>query len=257
MNSRKPRVVVLAAGQGTRLRPLTDDRPKCMVEISGHPILAHQLAVFRTAGIEDIHVITGYRADTVNLPGIVRHINPRYATTNMVGTFFSAEHVFTSEADLIISYGDIVYEPRVLQALLTNQAPVALAIDAQWRRFWEARMSNPLADAETLKLRDVNRIIELGKKPKSYEDIQGQYMGLIKIRADHVLQLAPVWRAMDRNATYDGGKSYDNMFMTTFLQHLIDIGWDVRASLVENGWMEVDAPEDLALANSGFWHPTI
>ncbi|MBK1652709.1 sugar phosphate nucleotidyltransferase [Halorhodospira halochloris] len=57
------RAIILAAGQGTRLRPLTDDRPKCMVELEGKPLLEHQLEVLRGAGIEDIHVVGGYRAE--------------------------------------------------------------------------------------------------------------------------------------------------------------------------------------------------
>ena len=43
------------------------------------------------------------------------------------------------------------------------------------------------------------------------------------------------------------------MYMTSFLQHLIDSGWDVRAAFIENGWLEIDAPEDLEMADSGFW----
>ena len=90
-------------------------------------------------------------------------------------------------------------------------------------------MDNPLSDAETLQLTDGNRVVGLGKKPKSYADIHGQYTGLIKIRADHVARLPKVWKAMDRYATYDG-KDFDNMYMTSFLQHLIDLGWEARAA---------------------------
>lgn len=255
MSVPRARAVILGAGQGLRLRPLTDDRPKCLVEIAGRPMLDHQLEVFRRAGVSEVHVVAGYCAEKVVRPGVQRHINPRYATTNMVTTLFAAESAMQDDADLIISYGDIVYETRVLRALQRHAAPVALAIDRSWRRYWEARMTNPLADAETLKLKDGDRVVEIGKKPRDYGDIQGQYMGLIKVRADHVKKLAPTWRAIDRARVFDGGKDYDNMYMTSFLQHLIDTGWDVRAALVDNGWMEVDAIEDTRLVGAGFWHP--
>lgn len=248
------KAIILSAGQGTRLRPLTDDRPKCLVEIAGKPLLDHQLDVLRGAGIDDLHVVAGYRADQVVRAGVARHVNARYETTNMVATLFAAEGEMTGGTDLIISYGDIVFEPRVLEALLACRAPVCLTVDRAWRRYWAARMDDPLDDAETLKLADGDRVTELGKKPQSYDEIQGQYMGLIKVRADHVPRLPEVWRAMDRDADYDG-KDYDNMYMTSFLQHLIDLGWDVRAAFVDNGWLEVDAPEDLAMADRGFWSP--
>jgi choline kinase len=248
------KAVILAAGQGTRLRPLTNDRPKCMVELQGKPLIDHQTEVLRHAGITDLHVVAGYLADRLNRPGVTKHINPDFATTNMVSTLFCAADLLTGDEDIVIGYGDIVYEARVLEALLACDAPLCLAVDLDWRTYWQARMEDPLADAETLKLTDDNKITELGKKPTSYDDIQGQYMGLIKIRADHVRKFHEVWTALDPEALYDG-KDLPNMFMTSFLQHLIDTGWDVRAAFTKNGWLEVDAPEDLALDAGPFWKP--
>lgn len=248
------KAIILAAGQGTRLRPLTDDRPKCLVELLGKPLLEHQLAVLRSAGIENITVVAGYRSDQIERIGVNCLINEDYASTNMVETLFVGQSLMTADEDLIISYGDIVYEPRVLSAVLQCTAPVCIAVDSAWRRYWEMRMENPLEDAETLKLINGNKIVELGKKPEGYHEIQGQYMGLIKIRSDHVPQLVTVWSNLDRSRTYDG-KDVKNMYMTSFIQYLIDINWDVRAAFVENGWMEIDTPEDLELADRGVWHP--
>jgi len=248
------KAIILAAGQGTRLRPFTDDRPKCLVELAGRPLLDHQLETLRAAGIKDIHIVAGYRADQVVRSGVNRLINERYATTNMVTTLFTAEELMTGDEDLIISYGDIVYETRILKALLACTAPVCLTVDSSWQQYWAMRMDDPLTDAETLKLVDGDRIVELGKKPNSYDDIQGQYMGLIKIRADHVQKLADVWHRLDTSATYDG-KDFDNMYMTSFIQTLIDKGWDVRAARIDNGWLEIDEPGDLELADRGIWNP--
>ena len=52
------KVIILAAGQGTRLRPLTDNKPKCMVELLGKPLIQHQIESFRRNGIKDIHIAT-------------------------------------------------------------------------------------------------------------------------------------------------------------------------------------------------------
>lgn len=60
---------------------------------------------------------------------------------------------------------------------------------------------------------------------------------------------------MDRGAVYDG-KDFDNMYMTSFLQYLIDGGWEVRAAFIENGWAEVDCEADLAVATK-FWTPSL
>lgn len=253
------KAIILAAGQGTRLRPYTNDRPKCLVELRGKPLLDCQLDVLRAAGINDLNIICGYLADRVDRPGLTKHLNPHYAETNMVSTLFCARSIMTGDSDIIIAYGDIVYETRLLAALTHCDAPVCLVVDAAWRRYWAARMDDPLSDAETLRLTESGYVTELGRKPQSYDDIQGQYTGLIKIRADHVTQLIETWEAMDRSALYDG-KDYDNMFMTSFLQHLIDTCWPVKAVLVENGWLEVDSPEDLAIdadqfVSADLFHP--
>lgn len=238
------RAIILAAGQGTRLRPYTNDRPKCMVELLGKPMLHRQIEVLRAAGVNDITLVGGYCASGLKADGVDVVLNPRYAETNMVSTLFCAESVMTDGEDLLIAYGDIVYESRVLESVLRNDGQLSVAVDLQWRRFWEIRMENPLADAETLKLDAYDCIVELGKKPNDYSEIQGQYMGLIKVRGDQVAVFRAAWHGLDRDGKYDG-KDFDNMYMTSFLQHLISGGWKAKAAFTNNGWLEVDTVEDL------------
>lgn len=238
------RVIILAAGQGTRLRPFTNDRPKCLVELNGRPLLHRQLEVLRAAGLTEIALVAGYCADCLEGQGVEVLHNPHFATTNMVSTLFCAQDWMVDGEDLLIAYGDIVYEPSVLESLLTTDAPLAISVDREWRRYWEIRMENPLSDAETLKLNSENCITELGKKPTSYSEVQGQYMGLIKVKGNCVKAFRKAWYNLDRTILRDG-KDFDNMYMTTFLQHLIDTGWTARAAFTENGWLEVDTVEDL------------
>ena len=239
------KAIILAAGQGTRLCPLTDDRPKCLVELAGQSLLNHHLHGLRANGIDDIVIVGGYRADMLPVEGGRVRTNPDFDRTNMVATLFSVADELTPETDILITYGDCIYEPGGVAAVMNTDAPIAMAIDLEWRRFWEQRMSDPLSDAETLRLSEGGDIIELGKKPKSYADIEGQYMGLFKLRADHVHQFKTAWDSLDPDGVYDG-KDRANMYMTSFLQHLIDTGWTIRSEPVENGWLEVDTTEDIA-----------
>jgi choline kinase len=240
------RALILAAGEGTRLQPHTLDKPKCLVPLLGRSLLERQKAVLLRSGIHDIHIAAGYRADQIMALGFNVSINNRFNSTNMVATLFSALPFIEKEGDLLIAYGDIVYQQDNLEKLLACDDEIALMIDRQWKKYWELRLDDPLQDAETLVMDTNGYIKELGKKPGDYERIQGQYTGLIKVRADKIPQFVAFYNNLDRSGTYDD-KNFDNMYMTSFLQALIDANWKARASLVNNGWLEVDTVKDLEL----------
>jgi choline kinase len=214
-----------------------------MVPFFGIPLIERQLKTFNSAGINDITIVGGYKAESLNVLNLNKVLNKKFAVTNMVFTLFCAEKAIKANEDLIISYGDILFEPKVLSALISSDAAISVIVDRAWLSLWSERMVNPLDDAETLKL-DGDRIIEIGRKPTSYSDIQGQYIGLVKVSAEYVNDFISTWHAMDKNVKYDG-EDFDNMYMTSFIQYLIDSGWDIRAAFIDSGWLEVDTVEDL------------
>lgn len=242
------RAIILAAGQGTRLSPFTDDRPKCLVEFLGKPILDHAVAALAEAGVQDVTVVTGYRADMIKAKGLRTRHNPRFESTNMVNSLFCAEDLMADD-DVLVVYGDIVFHPRLVSALLDDDARVSLAVNTEWRALWEERMEDPLSDAETLKLDADGNVIELGKRPTSYDDVQGQFTGLIRISRDSLADVKRFYDAMDRSAEYDG-KDFPNMYMTSFLQEIIDGLMPVRAVRVDGGWLEIDSTEDLRVSEA-------
>lgn len=240
------KAIILAAGQGTRLRPYTDDRPKCMVELKGKPLLHHQLEVLEQCKVQkqDIALAAGYLQEALVAPGIKQYRNEHYAITNMVTTLFAAENFMQPGEDLIISYGDIIYKPETFEKLLTTQGDLVVAADLDWYDLWKLRMDNPLDDAETFKMTVEGKILELGKKPNSRDDAQAQYIGLIKVAGSKVNDFIHHYHAMDKQASYDG-KNFDDMYMTSLIQNMIDTGWNVQAALINRGWLEVDSIEDL------------
>ncbi len=217
------KAIVLCAGQGSRLRPLTNKVPKCMVKYKNHCIIDYILASLRKVGVEDICLVKGYLASVLARKDTSSIVNKEYSSTNMVATLFCAEEAFQSGDDVIVSYSDIIYSPEIAQTLVSSTADIAVVIDRQWRALWEARMENPLSDAETLKIDDAGFIAEIGKKTQSYDEIHGQYIGLMKFSGTGVRLLRQHYHSLDKDALYDG-KSFDNMYMTTLLQSLIDSG---------------------------------
>ena len=139
----------------------------------------------------------------------------------MVSTLFCAKELFDGSDDILIAYGDIIYNDKVLSAIVDSKDKINVIVDKNWEEYWSARMDNPLEDAETLKIGVGGNIKELGKKAKNYDDIEGQYIGLVKIRKDVVIQIKEYYENLDNNILYDG-KDYENMYMTSFLQMIAD-----------------------------------
>ncbi len=240
------RAIILAAGEGTRLRPYTLDRPKCLVELGGKPLLVRQVEILKSAGIKNITVLTGYRADLIEALGYPTIHNPDYAHTNMVVTLMCSAVLLDGSDDVLIAYSDILYEPRIIRVLCACTEPMCATVDMLWLELWQLRMDDALTDAETLRLDDQMNITELGKKPQSLDDIEGQYMGLIKLRADFAPRVVDAYKQLDPEGLYDG-HSLADMYMTSFLQCLIDQGHPLKAVCVKNGWLEMDTVNDLML----------
>jgi choline kinase len=142
------KAIILAAGEGSRLRPYTLDRPKCLVEIAGRSLLDRQLDVLELENISPVILIGGYRGEMLRREGIELRINPLYAETNMVWTLFCAEADLNS--DVIVSYGDIVYSREVLRTLLSSQADIAVTIDLDWEHYYYLQMGKLLRLAKNL-----------------------------------------------------------------------------------------------------------
>ena len=225
------------------MRPLTDHLPKCMVSFRGKPIIHHIIETMRACGISDIAVVSGFAAEKIAIDDeVLFYRNDRYRCTNMVHSLFCAEE--TMDDDLVISYADIVYTGEVLRALLGSDAPISVVIELEWERLWRMRMENPLEDAETLKVDGTGHITELGKKARSCADIEGQYTGLFKISRHAIERVKGFYRSLDRGDTYDG-QTFENMYMTSLLQRIIDDLMPLRAVPIRGGWLEIDSLADL------------
>ncbi len=244
-------LIILAAGQGTRLKPLTDNKPKCLVEVSSKSILQWQLWSARMAGIEKIAVVRGYRKEMISPAGVTVVDNPDFATTNMVETLWMAEQFF--QEGFIVAYGDIIYEPKVLKKLMQAPSGIQVVVDHGWKDYWSRRFSNVLDDAETLRLDEEGQIQEIGQKPNSIEEIEGQYIGLMKFSGDGVEQLKKIYAQAHREEKegkkpLGKDKSARNLYFTDILQGIIESGYPVHQVPINRHWLEIDSPEDLLVA---------
>jgi len=241
------KAIILAAGEGKRLRPLTNSKPKCMIELFGKSLLEHNIQLLRNCGITDISIVTGYLPKSISISDVSYFHNPNFINTNMVETLFCAREKLDNS--VIISYADIIYEKKVLESLINSKNDISIIFDKQWERYWKIRFDNPLDDAESLIFDNENFIINIGQKVKDLLKIQGQYIGLMKFQNSGIKNLIEFYDKSKKisiggtnplNTTLPFEKSY----MTDLLQGLIDDGFKIRGIPIENGWLEVDSFHD-------------
>lgn len=234
------KAIILAAGRGSRMKDLTDDRPKCLMELRGKALLDWQLEALRSAGIREIAIVTGYKRELLGNRGLVEFHNARWAETNMVSSLACAQDWLQAEP-CIVSYSDIFYGPTAVEALMACAAPLAVTYDPNWLELWTQRFGDPLLDAETFRLTPEHTLAEIGNKPTSVEEVQGQYMGLLRFTPEGWAEVARIRNELPP-------EQRDKMHMTGTLQKVIDAGRVAIAAVPYFGeWGEVDRSEDLKL----------
>jgi len=246
------KVIILAAGQGTRLFPLTKNKPKCLVELFGKSLLQYQIEAFQKCGLNDISVVKGYMGDLINYPNITYFENPDYENTNMLETLFCANEKLNDS--VIICYGDIIFEERILIDLLKSTDDISIIIDKNWKEYWTLRFNNPLDDAESLLLDKDGYIQEIGQKTDDYKNIQGQYIGLMKFSGNGLLEIINSYNKFKKlsengNNPLNPSLPFEKSYLTDFLQGLIKQGCNLKSIPVNGGWLELDSFHDFEIYN--------
>lgn len=232
------KAVILAAGRGSRLQDLTAEQPKPLARLAGKPLLEWQLQALESAGVDAVHLVSGYCREALESYGHSRLYNAHWATSNMVRSLLRADSLLSSGSTLVC-YGDIVYRPDIVRDLIASQAPLSITYDLDWWDLWSARFEDPLSDAETFR-QQAGQLLGIGEKPARREEIEGQYMGLLKFTAEGWSQVKALLAEMS-------DAQIDKLDMTSLLRALLQAGTAIAAVAVRGGWVEVDNPSDIAL----------
>lgn len=142
--------------------------------------------------------------------GLKEFHNPRWAETQMVSSLACAGE-WLRAGPCIVSYSDIFYSPLAVELLIACPSLLAVTYDPNWLKLWTQRFGNPLLDAETFRLTPELSLSEIGNKPKSVEEIQGQYMGLLRLTPDGWMEVARILADLT-------SEQCDRMHMTSILQ---------------------------------------
>jgi len=234
------KAIILAAGRGSRMGELGEQRPKCLIPLAGKPLLERQVAALRGGGANDIGIVRGYRADMIAVPGATYFANERWAETNMVMSLATAAP-WLRTGPVIVSYADIFYRRDLVRDLASAPGDLVVAYDRRWRDLWTRRFTDPLSDAETFRLDEAGNLLEIGGKTKLINEIEGQYMGLLKFTPAAWQDIETLLGELDPAAR-------DRLDMTGLLHRLLVRKAPQIAMIGTDGqWGEIDNPNDVAL----------
>ena len=240
------KVIILAAGMGSRLMPLTNDRPKCMVKLLDDTLIERQIKIFHSYGINDITIVTGYKSKVVDIPDVNYVNNPNYETTNMNESLFCA--LKPSNSSVLVTYGDIVFEPKIVQQILEITNDIRLAVRINWKEYYQNRTMHPLSEAENVLIEN-GRILETRKNiSKALENQQiGEFLGIMMLSSEQIKILLERYSDLKKNhtGTFHSSSSLHMAYLTDMLQEMIDFGVRINPVFAEGRWFEIDTLEDL------------
>lgn len=246
------KAIILAAGRGTRLGKYTENLPKCMLNFVGKTLIERQVEILRSKGIEDIIIVRGYSGNKIKIPNVKYYTNKDFKNTNMVESLFTAKRKL--RGDILVCYGDIIYERRVIDNILNFKGDIGVVVDENYWDYWKARMQHPEIDIESLVLDSKGKISELGEGSCNLNKAKLRYVGLIKFSKRGIEILKEVYhknrkKYFHTNNPWKRSESFKKAYMTCMLQALIDEGHDVWPIIINRGWMEFDTEEDYELSN--------
>lgn len=243
-----PRAIVLAASRGVELGALTADRPKCMVDVRGRPLLSRLVDTLNGGGVHDITVVRGYRKEMVNLPTVACVDNDAFETTGEAATLGCAREALIGET--VLAYGDVLFRQYILDRLGEAGGDIVLAVDALWRE----RDPDPASRIRDLVAcgapfrgsyldDDAVAVTRIGPGLAEAE-IDGEWIGVARLSAAGTALVRDELAAMEREGAL-GEASLIDLF-----RRLIAAGRDVKAIYVTGHWLDVDNPADLKEAGS-------
>ena len=232
---------ILAAGVGSRLGTLAEDKPKCLLKVAGKPILQHQLEALTAAGIDDVTVVAGYRASDVidwlsANPGFRPRVivNEEYEfTSNMYSALLLREYL--DGYPFLLCNGDVVYAPEIIERM-ASQSDDAIAVDVG------------SFDDESMKVTvDDNGAITTISKTTRPGESYGRSQDLYALQPQTGAQF---FNECDRIITEESR----NLWTEVALQVCFDSGLMRPRPIDSFGapWVEIDTEDDLLRADRAF-----
>ncbi|MSS70083.1 MAG: phosphocholine cytidylyltransferase family protein [Candidatus Latescibacteria bacterium] len=247
------KAIIIGAGRGRRLMPLTEETPKCFAEVGGKRILDWALEAFRAAGLREVVFIGGYQIEKVRAayPHLTFCHNAAWEQNNILASLFCAEEHFSE--GFVCSYADILYRPRIVESLMSSPHDITLAVDTAWRDRYRLRTQHPEDDAEKVVV-EGDRLLSVSREV-SPERAHGEYIGVARFTPRGAGVLREHHRRVQRDydgQPFQGAPSVQKAYFIHLIQNMIERGVTVHKVDTQGDYMEVDTTEDYLIAQQAW-----
>ena len=244
--------IIIAGGKSTRIRPLSNEIPKTMIEVYGKSILERQIEVFQSCGISDITAVTGYHSEKINLPNINCIKNEEYKTTNVNEGLFCAKAKLNDS--VIITYGDIIFEYEVLEQILNFKGDIGVVIDLDWEKQYTGKFGRPISEADNV-IMNKKQILKISKNLTKKDDlILAESIGIFKLSKSGAKILLDRYNHLKKShkGKFHSASSFKDAFFMDMIQDLIDTNVIIEPIPINGRWCEIDTQLDLERAKEIF-----
>ena len=244
--------IIIAGGKSTRIRPLSNEIPKTMIEVYGKSILERQIEVFQRCGISDITAVTGYHSEKINLPNINCIKNEEYKTTNVNEGLFCAKAKLNDS--VIITYGDIIFEYEVLEQILNFKGDIGVVIDLDWEKQYTGKFGRPISEADNV-IMNKKQILKISKNLTKKDDlILAESIGIFKLSKSGAKILLDRYNHLKKShkGKFHSASSFKDAFFMDMIQELIDTNVIIEPIPINGRWCEIDTQLDLERAKEIF-----
>jgi len=245
--SEKAHAIILAATRGDSLGPLTEDRPKCMIDVRGKPLLRTMIATIRESGIRNVTVVSGYKKEAIDIPAIDLRTNANFSETGEIASLACATDQL-KDGPCLITYGDILYRSYILEHLQESEADITVVADALWRERQTQKRKRDFVQCENpfqpdYLGGDMARLLCVGTEIKT-DKIHGEWVGLVLLSQNGTKIVRDEIEVMST----DG--SLQTADMPDLFNRLVESGHKIQVQYITGHWLDIDDPFDLAKARN-------